>query len=189
MDPVLVGDDRRTDLTEKAINPAHVLSGEPEARALVLSRADDSVVSGLWECTAGRFAWYYGSDEVIHVVEGEAHLTDDLGRTFTLRPGDVAHFRPGTRLTWEVPVYVKKFFVDTTPPGDPLSRGVRALRRGAKRALRRHGSDQRSAASAADGAALGSGSCRGGAHPRPEVEPVGEDEPSTRGLSSGGRSN
>ena len=128
--------DDRTDLENSPVRPEWVIEGSPKAAVLGLTQAE-GISSGLWECTSGRFHWYYGSNEIIHILEGEAHLTDDHGNAFTLVPGSVVHFSPGTHMVWEVPEYVKKFFVDNPVPGDPLSRGVRALRRLAIRLLRR----------------------------------------------------
>jgi len=127
--PMRTGDDRRTDLAANPIDPAHVLEGAPEARAMVLSTSGDGLTSGLWDCTAGRFRWYFGSDEIVHIIEGEVLVEDQTGGVVTLRPGDVAHFASGTVTTWTVPDYVKKFYVDRVLPGDPLSRAVRRLRR------------------------------------------------------------
>ena len=130
-------DDRRADLRPKPIDPTWIVSGAPVARALVLSDAGDGLVTGLWDCTAGTFHWHYASDEVIHIVDGGATLELENGELVTLRPGDIASFAPGTKVTWYVDSYVKKFYVDRIHPGDPLSRAVRALRALAKRLLRR----------------------------------------------------
>ena len=43
----------------------------------------------MWDCTAGRFYWYYDFDETAHILEGEATITDANGRVWQVKPGDV----------------------------------------------------------------------------------------------------
>jgi uncharacterized cupin superfamily protein len=87
-----------------------IIEGEPVARNLDLTAASRASAN-LWDCTAGRFRWYYAADEVVHVLEGEAHLDDGSGEIKTMRAGDVVHFRPGHEVVWHVPAYVKKLAV------------------------------------------------------------------------------
>lgn len=127
------GHDGRTDLLPAPTAAMEVLDGTPTPRALLLSHGPEGLTSGLWDCTAGRFRWTYGSDEIVHVLEGGVIVEDADGRAVTLGPGDVAHFAAGTVYTWTVPEYVRKLYVDRALPADPLSRAVRALRRIAAR--------------------------------------------------------
>ncbi len=91
------------------IREADVIAGQPRARSWDLHASRIGGVSmNYWDCTAGRFRWHYAGDEMIEVLEGEVHVTDDDGHTITLRPGDTAHFRAGTTLEWHVPEYVRK---------------------------------------------------------------------------------
>ena len=128
------GDAESAELGSSPIPAAQVLDGSPDA-AMVTLTCVEGVGTGVWETSAGRFDWYYGSEEVIHVLDGEAHLIDDHGNHFSLSAGSVAHFSAGTHIVWDVPVYVRKLFV--TLPADPISRAARALRRLALRVLRR----------------------------------------------------
>lgn len=91
---------------------AEVLEGSPVTRSLDLTRSPDGkLTTNLWDCTAGSFRWYYSTDEVVHVLEGEVHVTAEDGRRQTLRAGDVGHFTKGTHAVWEVPRYVKKLAI------------------------------------------------------------------------------
>jgi uncharacterized cupin superfamily protein len=93
-----------------------VLEGAPHARSQDLHVSREGGVSmNYWDCTAGRFRWYYGGDEMVHILEGEVHLTDEHGATFTLRAGDTAHFHAGATLLWEVPEYVRKLAFHRSP--------------------------------------------------------------------------
>jgi uncharacterized cupin superfamily protein len=127
---MMLADDRRQDLTPAPIAPGDVLDGQPVAQSVLLTHSGYAgVSSGLWECTAGRFHVNFGSDEIVHILEGEVHVTDDEGEAMTLRPGDIAHFPYGTCTVWHVPEHVRKFWVCTSPPRDLLSRVKRKLRR------------------------------------------------------------
>lgn len=91
------------------IDPSWVTEGDPRARVASLSRHTDGTAwTDLWDCTAGSFEWRYDVDETIHVVDGAAELTDDSGRTWSLRAGDVVSFRAGSRVRWVIPEYVRK---------------------------------------------------------------------------------
>jgi uncharacterized cupin superfamily protein len=93
-----------------------VVSGAPQARSMDLHVSREGGVSmNYWDCTAGRFHWYYASDEMVQILEGEVHLTDEHGATFTLRAGDTAHFMAGATLLWEVPEYVRKLAFHRSP--------------------------------------------------------------------------
>ena len=124
----LTGDARRRDLGEAPITPADVIDGTPVARSTCLTSSADGLVSThLWDCTAGRFHWTFGVDEIVHILDGEVHVTDDAGATAILQTGDVAHFPLGSHTIWHVPEYVRKLAVHRTPKPRPLP--VRAARR------------------------------------------------------------
>jgi uncharacterized protein len=94
------------------IRPEWILEGAPVARARpVAVTADDHFSSTVWDCTAGRFRWQFRSDEIVHILEGEVHVTDEAGRERALVPGDVALFSRGTTSVWRVPRYVKKLAI------------------------------------------------------------------------------
>ncbi|MCA8925563.1 MAG: DUF861 domain-containing protein [Planctomycetes bacterium] len=97
--------------SEQPIKSADVLEGAPRARAVEFAHTGDGgLVCGSWDCTAGSFRWYYGCDEVITILEGEAFVTVD-GERAHLRPGSVVFFPLDAEALWEVPNYVRKQFV------------------------------------------------------------------------------
>ncbi len=98
-------------LDPSPIKPEWILEGTPVARARTLTRAGDGRFScALWDCTAGRFNWFFGCDEIVHILEGEVTVREP-GAEYTLRPGDVAYFPAGSTSTWTVSRYVKKFAI------------------------------------------------------------------------------
>ncbi len=96
-----------------------VLEGSPQARAHEIFRSADGMatLSG-WDCTAGRFRWYFGVDETVQIVEGSVTVTYEDGSVVTLKAGDIAYFTSGSWATWQVDSYVRKFaFCRHTVPG------------------------------------------------------------------------
>lgn len=98
------------------IPESDVIEGAPQTRSHDLHRAHrGGVTMNYWDCTAGRFRWHYAGDEMVQILEGEVHVTDEDGRTTTLRAGDTAHFHAGTTLHWDVPEYVRKLAFHRNP--------------------------------------------------------------------------
>ncbi|SAK86809.1 cupin [Caballeronia hypogeia] len=91
------------------IDPAWILEGNPVARSGQWSQSRDTTTSyWVWDCTAGRFNWYFDSDETVYVMEGEVIVASDGQEPRSLRAGDAAIFYAGTHAEWNVPVYVRK---------------------------------------------------------------------------------
>lgn len=108
---IQLGSTAMSALQPSPIKPAWILEGRPEARALTLTMAEDGLLScALWDCTAGRFNWFFGTDEIVHILGGEVHIEEAGGR-YTLKAGDVAFFPRGSTSIWTVPQYVKKFAI------------------------------------------------------------------------------
>ena len=86
-----------------------ILEGNPVARHKRLAGSSDRLASAfMWDCTAGRFNWYYREDEIAHVLEGSTLIEDAAGRRQRLQAGDTFHFSAGSRYQWIVPGYVRK---------------------------------------------------------------------------------
>jgi uncharacterized cupin superfamily protein len=116
---------RQYDLEPEPISPGDVLAGAPEARSVKLTESGNGRVSShIWDCTAGSFRWHCHCDEVIHIVEGEAHVRDDAGNSLVFSAGDVVQFRLGSSALWTVPRYIRKVAFLSHPP-----RAVRIARR------------------------------------------------------------
>jgi hypothetical protein len=115
-------DDNPHDLRPDPIPAEWILEGSPTARRkLLVGSSDDMASTHMWDCTAGRFNWYYGSDEVIYVLEGSVIVEDAAGVRRRLDPGDIFLFPAGTCFRWTVPGYIRKIaFLHA-----PLSRKVR----------------------------------------------------------------
>jgi uncharacterized protein len=71
---------------------------------------DESIRTGLWECTEGRFRTRFddGEGEVIWVVDGTLTCLEDGGPTTHLVPGDVTLFPPGWSGEWQIEGTLRK---------------------------------------------------------------------------------
>jgi uncharacterized cupin superfamily protein len=99
--------------TDVALDPAPInadwiLEGSPQARNRVVFKSDDGTAwTMIWDCTAGRFNWFYSCDETVHVLMGSVAVTTGAG-TITVEAGSSIFFPAGSWATWQVDNYVRK---------------------------------------------------------------------------------
>jgi uncharacterized protein len=111
------------------IEPSWVIEGNPRARSCTLSRStDEGGWTAVWECTEGKFNWYYGLDETILILEGSIILENDSLPRTRYGVGDVILFRKGAHARWHVDNYVKKLAFGHNVTPAPIAFGVRTLR-------------------------------------------------------------
>ena len=110
--------DLKVKLTPTPIEPSWIIEGNPVAQGSVLSTSADRLASTmLWECTEGKFDWYYDRDETIMILEGTIVLESNTMRSTRYGPGDVIFFRDGAHVRWHVEGRVRKLaFCRTTQP-------------------------------------------------------------------------
>jgi uncharacterized cupin superfamily protein len=108
------------------ITAAWILEGSPTARNKFLSQSADKTASTyMWDCTAGKFNWFYDVDETICLVEGSVIVRDHRGSTRKLVAGDTAFFPAGSSAEWTVEEYVRKIAFLR----QPLPRSVQLAKR------------------------------------------------------------
>jgi hypothetical protein len=91
------------------INGAWILEGNPLARGKLLSTSTDGMATTfMWDCTAGRFNWYYELDETVYLLEGSVVIKESTGARHELKAGDSFLFKAGTHFEWTVENYVRK---------------------------------------------------------------------------------
>jgi uncharacterized cupin superfamily protein len=106
-----------THLNPAPISSDWILEGNPVARNKLLSMSHDkAATTWVWDCTAGRFNWFYDIDETVYVMEGSVTVHDHHGATRTLVSGDVAFFPAGSSAEWTVSKYVRKLAFLRQPP-------------------------------------------------------------------------
>jgi len=120
-------------LNPSPIHPEWVIEGNPIARNKVLSSSADGTASTLiWDCSAGRFNWFYDVDETIYVIEGGVVIRDAGGAARRLSAGDTIFFPAGVRAEWHVEDYIRKIAFCRVPLPRPIvfaRRGYRFLKR------------------------------------------------------------
>jgi uncharacterized protein len=105
-------------LTPRPIEPSWIIEGKPEARSFVLSNSADGLASTIiWECSEGRFNWYYDLDETVLILEGSIVLESDTMPPTRYGPGDTIFFKNGAHARWHVEGRVRKLaFCRKTQP-------------------------------------------------------------------------
>jgi len=100
------------------IDPDWILEGTPEARVAQIAEGSDAgATMAVWDCTAGRFNWYFGCEEAVFILEGGVTVTGPDGEVRELTAGDTAYFPAFTWFEWHVPSYVRKVaFCHTVVP-------------------------------------------------------------------------
>ncbi|GAB4291563.1 MAG: cupin domain-containing protein [Methylophaga sp.] len=83
--------------------------------------ADGKFLTGYWEATPGTYQVTYNADEMVHMFEGKATLTDSDGNSVTYQGGDSFVVEAGFKGTWKTEETVRKIFAiriaeDVTAP-------------------------------------------------------------------------
>ena len=105
-------------LVPRPIEPSWIIEGNPQAQWCVLSQSADGLASTMvWECSEGKFNWYYDFDETVLILEGLIVLESDTMPPTRYGPGDVVFFRDGAHAKWHVEGRVRKLaFCRKTQP-------------------------------------------------------------------------
>ena len=106
------------ELAPAPIDPDWILEGTPEARVAQIAEGSDAgATMAVWDCTAGRFNWYFGCEEAVFILEGGVTVTGPDGEVRELTAGDTAYFPAFTWFEWHLPSYVRKVaFCHTVVP-------------------------------------------------------------------------
>jgi uncharacterized cupin superfamily protein len=106
------------ELRSAPIERSWIIEGDPVARnALVSKSADGAATTIVWDCSRGKFNWYYDVDETIYILEGSIVLQSETMKPTRYSAGDVVFFKRGAHAKWEVDNYVRKLaFCRRTQP-------------------------------------------------------------------------
>ena len=111
------------------ITPGWVIEGTPTTLAAEIAHTDDgSTKTYIWSTTKSRFHWFYDSDEIVTVLDGEVFVDDGINGERRLGPGDVAFFPTGAKTTWRVPDHLRKVATLKRPLPSPMANVVRWLK-------------------------------------------------------------
>ncbi|MGB0830717.1 MAG: cupin domain-containing protein, partial [Paracoccaceae bacterium] len=94
-----------------------ILFGAPAASGRIdTGGAGYTTRSGIWRCTAGTFECTEQGDELMTLLSGRCHLTDQsTGKSHELGAGDSLFMPDGRRVTWEIIQEVTKVFFGNKP--------------------------------------------------------------------------
>ena len=107
--PVVFAFPADVELKPAPIAPNWIIEGQPEARAATLAITADGTSSVMaWSCSAGRFTWNYSFDETLHIISGEAFVTNEKGEVRRIGAGDMVFFPAGSRSNWYIPHEIRK---------------------------------------------------------------------------------
>ena len=76
---------------------------------------DGRLFCGVWESTPGKVRLDYKEWEFCHFMAGKAILTNEEGKSWTLRKGDAFIIPAGFKGTWETVKPVRKHYVILLP--------------------------------------------------------------------------
>jgi len=85
--------------------------GSSGREADVFSTAGGALTTGFWERDPDTWSFERPYDEVALILEGDADVVTDDGRTLTVAPGDVLVTPKGSAGTWVIRERVVKFWV------------------------------------------------------------------------------
>lgn len=88
------------------------LEGPMETAGKLFWKSDDgAIMTGIWECAAGRMRADFGNDgEMVHVVKGTIRALSDSGEEQVIGPGESATFPPYWTGIWELEQPMRKIF-------------------------------------------------------------------------------
>lgn len=64
----------------------------------------------IWEKEASSFPWFYDSEEVCYLLEGQVTVTPEGGEPVHFQAGDLVTFPQGLSCHWEIHQAVRKHY-------------------------------------------------------------------------------
>jgi uncharacterized protein len=69
---------RALQMKPSPIEKSWIIEGDPVAQLSLLSKsADGQAWTVIWQCSAGKFHWYYDFDETVMILEGSIVIESD----------------------------------------------------------------------------------------------------------------
>jgi uncharacterized cupin superfamily protein len=107
-----------SNMTPSPIENSWIIEGNPVAQSSLLSKsADGQAWTVVWQCSEGKFHWYYDIDETVLLLQGSIVIETDGMLPTRYGPDDVIFFPDGAHAKWHVESPVRKLaFCRRTPP-------------------------------------------------------------------------
>src|SRR5450830_261913 len=96
-----------------AARPTSVPPSQFSGIEVTLNGAGDNL-TGIWECTPGKFERLLPNAEVMHILAGSFTFTPTGGAPQTVRAGDTVFFPANTTGEWDVHETLRKVYVILT---------------------------------------------------------------------------
>lgn len=98
---------------DKTVKPSKedLISGNPEHRSWTLDNNENGVRFGIWEGTRGKWKFSIDNWEYCRILFGTSIITDENGKSFTVKEGDSFVLQPGFSGTWEAIETTRKEFI------------------------------------------------------------------------------
>ena len=97
-------------------DPAKLIKGKYRTKTWShFTGENDRLFCGIWESPPGKMSCDYKEWEFCHFIEGKAILTNDKGKSWTLKKGDGFIIPVGFKGTWETVKTVRKHYVILMP--------------------------------------------------------------------------
>jgi uncharacterized protein len=105
-------------LKPSPIEASWIIEGNPIAESSLVSKSADRLSwTMVWQCSEGKFNWYYDMDESILILDGSVVIESDTMPPARYGPGDTVFFGNGAHARWHVERSVRKLaFCRKTPP-------------------------------------------------------------------------
>ncbi|MCZ6721557.1 MAG: cupin domain-containing protein [Proteobacteria bacterium] len=82
---------------------ATILEGTPQQSGRIdFGSLETPMITGVWECTKGKFEVTYPWNELATILEGNITITDSKGNAMKFGPGDTHFAVKGDRVTWQI---------------------------------------------------------------------------------------
>lgn len=95
---------------------AKLIAGEYKTRTWNhFTGEDERLYCGIWESTPGKVKVDYAEWEFCHFIAGKARLTNEDGKSWTVKAGDAFIIPAGFKGTWETIEPVRKHYVILMP--------------------------------------------------------------------------
>ena len=92
------------------------IEGSPTMKTWIEHATEDGkFLTGFWEATPGTYQVTYNVDEMVHMFEGKATLTEAGGESNTYQAGDSFFVSAGSTITWKTLATVRKIFAIKVP--------------------------------------------------------------------------
>jgi hypothetical protein len=116
------------ELKPSPIEPSWIIEGNPVAKNAIISQSSDRTATTIvWQCSGGKFNWYYDFDETICILEGSIVLESEELPPKRYGPGDVVFFKCGAHARWHVEGHVRKIAFCRRPAPVVIGLALRAM--------------------------------------------------------------